>query len=141
MIVKTGANYQNDGGYIEASIDDGVISIVKNDRDISFHDTDSVVTGFVPVSITNSTDSTIFPTCLETAGGMVFIGASLSGVPAGETKVMYLPRDIVFRLGYSLKKFISDNINFETIASGAQHFAKIADYPADGLNVTLTAED
>ena len=31
MILKTGANYQSEGGYIEASINNGIITIVKND--------------------------------------------------------------------------------------------------------------
>ena len=138
MIVKTGANYQAEGGYIEASIDDGVISIVKNDKVISFHDTDSIVTGFVPISITNSTNVQLFPGVLSKDGGIDYIGSALSAIPVGGTMIVKVPREIAFRLGFSSTVMVSSTPDVEILRSGNQYFAKVVNYPADGLSVTLT---
>lgn len=90
MIVKTGANYQEEGGYIEASAKGDVYTITKDDKSAVFGGLTETGPFVTPITIINETGRTLLPTCFFSLGGLgEVLGTPLTVmVGADETKTI-----------------------------------------------------
>lgn len=70
MIVKTGANYQAEGGYIEASVKGSLYTITKDDKSVAFGGAEETGPLIIPITFINDTDRTLSPTCITTLGSL-----------------------------------------------------------------------
>ena len=81
MIVKTGANYQTEGGYIEASKNGNAYEFTTNDKSVVGVGSDETGPFITPITFINETGRTLTPTCFanlstfpEVLGAPVSIG-------------------------------------------------------------------
>ena len=102
MIVKTGANYQAEGGYIEAAYDNGIVTVKKNGEDAF-----SIGIGengyAVEVEVQNDTSSNFNMCGLSNAGSLQDVYGMVSGVLAN-TKTTFKTLaliNVLQRISYS----------------------------------------
>lgn len=92
MIVKTGANYQAEGGYIEASAKGFLYTFTDNDKSITFGGSEELGPLFVPVTIINETGRNLSPICLYKMGSIEnVLGMRTPSIEPGATVTINCP--------------------------------------------------
>mgnify|MGYP003289864362 CR=1 FL=1 len=143
MIVKTGANYQAEGGYIEASAKGAVYKITKDDKSAVFGASEEKGAFIIPITFINDTDRSLLPACVFAMGSLTdVIGTPPSAVVnPNETKTINCIglEGIRQRLSYSgsalALKYESEYATVEN--SGAYSAFTINKLPENGEPITI----
>ena len=138
MITKTGANYQSEGGYIEASIENGVVTINDNKETIGeyYHGYKNV--SFVPVVI--KVDSSL--TSLTFYGVEKYANDEFlfdySTIQSGGRQTFYVTKNSGMRVNGSNLKVDYEGAVIKTVAGVACLFFNTI--PEPGTIVTVSSE-
>lgn len=141
MIVKTGANYQAEGGYIEAGYDNGIVTVKKNDLDavsIGIGENGAVV----EVELRNDTSTTFTVAGLSKVGSLQNVYGTVSGMSANATstfKTLALI-NVLQRIAYSTAPILNMKIESEYVElaqSGDYYAYKIVKMPPAGEKITM----
>ena len=143
MIVKTGANYQNDGGYIEASANGFIYTLTDNDKIAEFGGSEEFGLFIVPVTIINETERNINPVCLQDLNNIENVLCTPFNyiIEAGETKtinclgIIGLPMRVQYSGASMELKCESEYITVEN--SGAYAAFSFVKMPENGEPVTM----
>ena len=143
MIVKTGANYQAEGGYIEASAKGLLYTLTDNDKSVKFGGSEEFGPLIVPVTIINDTGRSLAPTCLSTLGSIEnVLGAPITNiVGVGETVtikcigIIGLHMRISYTGGVAELKCESEYMAVEN--SGSYSMFTLLKMPENGEPVTM----
>ena len=143
MIVKTGANYQEEGGYIEASAKGRLYTFTKNDKSVTFGGSEELGPLIAPVTIINETGRGLLPTCFSTLGAIPnVIGTPTStivGVDETTTITCLCIIGLPMRMSYSGSsvelKCESEYMTIEN--SGAYAAFTIVKMPENGEPITM----
>ena len=141
MIVKTGANYQAEGGYIEASYENGTVTVKKNGWDavsIGIGENGSAV----EVEVQNDTSTNFNMAGLTNAGSLQDVYGLIPGISANTTttiKTLALI-NVLQRVSYSTAPVYNMKIESECVElanSGDYYAYKIVKMPPAGEKIKM----
>ena len=130
MIVKTGANYQSEGGYIEASISNDIITFKTGSIDMRAPVSASNVYGSIVngnIKLNGASEQAIIPNIISFSGGHRYSGSQYVQ-PDTETEMQWttvldmLVTSFISAAGYTDPVLSSNSKNCSMLKSGGNNY-------------------